>query len=173
MAAVVAVVMKVLGSGAEIAGYQQAADNARLQGQRQNVERQFEAEQLEQQASQAAAAGQRRALEERRKANLLASRTLALAASSGGGASDNTVIDIIAKMKGEGAYRAGVALYQGEDEARRLRMGGKAKRYEGAMAEEEGVQLGHAYDVKASAALLDMGADLFSKKPSTMKDRYG
>lgn len=163
MAQVAAVVMKVLGTGAEIAGEEQAADNARLQGRRQNVERQFEAEQLEQQAGQSIAASQRSAMEERRKANVAASRALALAAASGGGASDPTIVRIIAGLKGEGSYRASVDLYQGEEEARKLRMGAKSKRFEGAMAEEKGLQEGHAHEIKATAALLDQGSSMAAK----------
>lgn len=163
MAQVAAVVMKVVGAGAEIAGYQQSGDNARLAGKRQNVEKQFEAEQLEQQAGQTVAASQRNAMEERRRANLAASRALAVAAASGGGASDPNVVRIIAGLKGEGSYRAGVALYKGEDEARKLRMAGKAKRFEGAIAEDVGLREKNAYDIKATAALLDQGSSMAAK----------
>lgn len=163
MAQVAAVVTKVLGGAAQMVGYQQAADSARVSGQRKNVESQFEAEQLEQAAGQSIAASQRDAQEERRRATLTASRALALAAASGGGASDPTIVRLIAGIKGEGSYRSGVALYKGEEQARRLRMGASAKRYEGAVAEESGIQQGAAYDTMATAALLDTGSSLAAK----------
>ena len=170
MAAVAAVVGKALGTGAQIVGYQQAADSARTSGERRNVESQFEAQQLEQAAGQSIAASQRDAAEERRKATLLASRTLALAASSGGGASDPTIIRLIASLKGEGSYRAGVALYKGEEQARRLRMGASAKTYEGLVALESGNAQGAAYDTMASAALFEGASSLaanYNKKPGS------
>jgi hypothetical protein len=132
MAAIAAAAMKITGSVLEMEGHRAAGDAARVTGQRRNVAAQFEAQQLEQQAGQTLAAQQRVAIEERRKAELLASRALAVAGASGGGASDPTVVRLIAGIKGEGSYRASVALYRGEDQARRLRMGAKAKRYEGA-----------------------------------------
>jgi hypothetical protein len=153
MAAIASVVGNVVGGALEMEGYNRAADASRLAGQRRNVASQFEAEQLEQNAGQVVAASQRDALEERRRADLMASRALALAAASGGGSSDPTVVNIIAKLKGEGSYRSAVALYRGETEARRLRMGAKAKRYEGAVAEEGGEYQAAGYETMAVASL--------------------
>lgn len=163
MAQVAAVVSKVVGGAAQMVGYQQAADSARVAGQRKNVESQFEAEQMEQQAGQTIAASQRTALDQRRQANLLASRALALAAASGGGASDPTVVRIIAGIKGEGAYRSAVSLYRGEEEARKLNLGAQGKRYEGATAEEAGLKQGASYDALATAALFDSAGSLAGK----------
>ena len=162
MAEAAAVVMKVIGTGAQVAGYEQAADDARLAGRRENVERQFEARQLEQQAGQSIAAAQRDALEERRNANLAASRALALAGASGGGASDPTIVRIVSSLKGEGSYRAGVALYKGEEQARKLRMGAAGKTYEGLLAEDQGNRKGSAYEIQATAALFEGGSSLAS-----------
>jgi hypothetical protein len=61
-----------------------------------------------------------------------------VAAASGAGASDASVVNIVGRIKGEGAYRAATALYAGEDKARVLRMQAAAKRYEGLTAEEAG-----------------------------------
>lgn len=156
-------VLKAVGGFVEVAGYEQAAENARVAGQRKNVAAQFEAEQLEQNAGQVIAASQRDALDQRRKADLAASRALALAAASGGGASDTTVVNIIAKLKGEGSYRSAVSLYRGESEARRMRMGATAKRYEGAVAEEGGEFQAGAYETMAVGKLFETTGDLFSK----------
>lgn len=160
---VAAVVSTAVGGLMQVGGYSQAADASRVAGRRQNVASQFEAEQLEQQAGQSVAAAQRDAKEEKRRADLAASRAIALAAASGGGASDATVVKIIADLKGEGAYRSAVALYRGEENARRLRMAAKGKRYEGAVAEEGGQLKGSSYDTMAAASLFNTGATLFGR----------
>jgi hypothetical protein len=165
MGAVAAGIMKGVGSVLEMEGHRSAGEAARVTGQRRNVASQFEAEQLEQQAGQTLAAQQRVAIEEKRKADLLASRALAVAGASGGGASDPTVVRIIAGIAGEGSYRASVALYRGEDQARRLRMGEKAKRFEGAAAEDMGLREEFGHEIAGTAAL-------FSGS-STLAGRYG
>jgi hypothetical protein len=154
-------IFKAIGGFTEAAGYQQAAEASRVAGRRKNVAAQYEAQQLEQAAGQSIAASQRDSLEEKRRADLAASRALALAAASGGGASDTTVVNIISKLKGEGSYRSAVALYRGEDQARRLRMGGKAKRYEGAIAEEGGIYEGAGYETMSTAATIKGVGSLF------------
>jgi hypothetical protein len=163
MAAVAAVVGSVFGTALEMEGYNRAAEASRVAGQRKNVAAQFEAEQLEQNAGQVIAASQRDAMEERHRADLAASRALALAAASGGGASDTTVVNIIAKLKGEGSYRSAVSLYRGESEARRIRMGATAKRYEGAVAEEGGEFQASGYETMAAASLFKGASSLFTK----------
>lgn len=98
----------------------------------------FAASQYLQNAGQAVAAGQRGAAEENRKARLVSSRAIALAAASGAGASDVSVVNLVSRIRGEGAYNAQTQLYQGEDQARRMRMAAAAKTYEGLTAEEAG-----------------------------------
>lgn len=170
MAAVTSTVGKVvngaltgLGGILKYEGYNQAAEGARVAGRRRRVAAEFEAEQLEQNAGQVIAASQRDALEEKRRADLAASRALALAAASGGGASDTTVVNLIAGLKGEGAYRSAVALYRGEDQARKLRTGAKAKRYEGLAAEEGASYEASGYETMAAASLFDTGSTLYSR----------
>jgi hypothetical protein len=163
MAAVAATVGKVVGGVLQYEGYNQAAEGARVAASRKKMAATFEAEQLEQQAGQAIAASQRDALEERRKADLAASRALALAAASGGGASDTTVVNLIAGLKGEGAYRSAVAIYRGEDQARKMRMGAQGKRFEGAVAEEGGQFESAAYKTMAMASLFDIGSSLATR----------
>lgn len=178
MAAVAATVGKVVGGVLQYEGYGRAAEGARVAGRRKRVASEFEAEQLEQQAGQVVAASQRDALEERRRADLAASRALALAAASGGGASDTTVVNLIAGLKGEGAYRSAVALYRGEDQARKLKTGARAKRYEGLAAEEGASYEASGYETMAMASVFDTGATLYSRysKPTggpTTSKGYG
>lgn len=160
---VAAITATAVGGALKYEGYSQAAQASRLAGQRRRVASEFEAEQLEQQAGQVVAASQRDALEEKRRADFAASRALALAAASGGGASDTTIVNLIAGLKGEGAYRSAVALYRGEDEARKLRMGAKARRFEGLAAEEGAAYESAGYETMATASIFDTGATLFSR----------
>lgn len=98
----------------------------------------FAAAQYIQNAGQQVAASQRGAKEQNRQAELVASRARALAAASGAGASDVSVVNLIGRIKGEGAYNAQTVLYQGEEQARQMRMAAAAKKYQGLTAEEAG-----------------------------------
>lgn len=94
---------------------------------------QFQADQLKDNANAAEAAAQRDAAEAARQAQLVMSRSLAVAAASGGGASDPTIVSIIARQAEQGAYNQAAALYQGQSQARVMRLQAKAKEYEGEM----------------------------------------
>lgn len=108
----------------------------RVAAHRRAAEKEFEAEELENHGSQVVAASQRARDEVQRQGTLLASRAQAVAAASGGGASDATVVNLITKIKGESAYRGAVALYQGEDAARKMKIAARVKRYEAAVGED-------------------------------------
>lgn len=105
-----------------VMGQRQAASDARSQAEAEaaNAMRaaRYGAAQSIMVAKGARATSQREASEYRRTARLTASRALAVAAASGGGASDPTVTKIISDITSEGAYRAALALYEGEEEAR-------------------------------------------------------
>lgn len=141
---------------------EQAKSNRRL-AEARNTAAQFEAEQLEQDAGQTIAASQRAAREQERIATLVASRALAVAAASGGGASDTTVVNLIARIKGEGAYRAGVKLYEGEARARKLRLSADARRYEGAQGVVRSAKEQKVTNTLAMGNLLVGGSTLASK----------
>lgn len=108
----------------EIMGIIEQGRMAKIQAQRQRVYAEFNEQEANKQAGQAIAISQRAAQEQRRQGNYEASRALAVAAASGGGVTDPTIVKLIADTKGEGAYRANVALYEGEAQARKLRLAG-------------------------------------------------
>lgn len=95
----------------------------------------YRAAQLRVNAGQAQAGAQREAITADEQAKRIASRALAVAAASGGGASDPTVVNIIAGIAGEGAYRKALALYQGDERARALLQQADTSEYEGKIAE--------------------------------------
>lgn len=140
-----------------------AGRGARAAGEAERRAAEFQALQLEQNAGQAVAASQRAAEEERRKARLVTSRALAVAAASGGGASDVTVQNVIANLDAEGAYRAMVALYEGEDKARQLNMAAAGKRYDGEVAARAGKQKQAAYTLSGLGSMATGGASLYMK----------
>lgn len=145
------------------AGQYQQGRIARKQGEAMQQAKAFEAEQLDENAGQAVAASQRQAMEQRRRASLVASRALALSAASGAGASDPTIENIISDIDGEGEYRAAVALYEGEERARRMRLGADAALFEGDMAAATGRAQGRAATVGALGSLAMAGGSMYAK----------
>ena len=157
------VAAQAAGSLLQFSGAQKQASAAEYAGAQQQQAANFQAAQMTQQAGQEQAAAQRAAIDQRRQATLIASRAVAVAGASGGGVSDPTVQNIIADIHGEGAYRAALKLYQGEDAARQLRMGASAKTYEGQLARENARSMADAYRLKAWGGLAGSGATLFTK----------
>lgn len=88
----------------------------------------FEALQHERMAGEAQREAQMRSAEYERQAQILASNALAAAAGSGAGASDPTVVELMSRIAGEGSYRAQLALYEGEKEARNRQLAAQARR---------------------------------------------
>lgn len=144
-------------------GASEAASAARVSGERARVAAQFEAAQIEQMAGQSIAVSQQDAREQRRQAELVQSRAIAVAAAGGGGVSDETIVRLLSRQAGEGAYRSAVALYKGEERARQLRMQASAKLYEGDLAAESANTRADSYKTAAAGSLLNSGATLFSR----------
>lgn len=155
--------LTIAGSITSYMGNQKSADAAEATGQRQATAAQYQAAQLEQNAGQAIASSQIAGAEQQRQARLLTSRALAVAAASGGGATDRTITDVISNIAGEGAYRSAVALYQGEEKARMLRMEAEGKRYEASMAIDSANARASAYRTAATSSLLSGAGSLFGK----------
>lgn len=153
----------VVGLVVNLSGNRSAKKAAKKRGEKIQQAKEYEALQYEQQAGQVVAASQRVAGQERHKAKVIASRALALAAASGAGASDTTVENILADIDGEGAYRASVALYQGEEQARRLKMAAQGRRLEGEAAKEGADVEAKAYDIKAAGAIVDTTSSIYGK----------
>lgn len=147
---------------------QQRGEAAARVGRLRKNEADFEAAQYDSNAGQAVAASQRAAMDQERQARIVQSRALAVAAGSGAGASDPTVTNVISKIAQEGKYRSMLALYQGEEQARQLKAGAAAKRYEGDAALAGGIDALSASKFGVASTLLS-GAG----KGYTMYDKYG
>lgn len=155
--------MQGVGTLFNFIGHMGAASSSRKAGEAARTGAYFEAAQLDQQSGQSVAAAQRKALEEKRRATLIASRAQAVAGASGGSASDPTMVDILSDIEGEGAYRAGVALYEGEERARLQRLGASTRRFEGDVALQSGKERERAYQLGGFGSLATGAASLYSK----------
>jgi hypothetical protein len=157
MAAVVPFIPYIVaaaGTFMQMQGQQAAGRAEAARGRRLKQLGEFEAAQLEVNAGQELASSQRTAMEEERQARFAESRALAVAAASGGGASDPTVQKIISDISGMGAYRKSVALYEGEERARQMRLGAATRRMEGEAGLQAGAAAQRAYNIGAAGSLL-------------------
>jgi hypothetical protein len=155
--------LQIAGTAVSVWGARDAARAARTAGEREKVAAEFNAAELERQAGIAVALGQREALEERRVADHAASRALAVAAASGAGVSDPTVVRLLAEHKGMGAYRASLALYEGEERARQFRIAAMSERIGGSGALEEGLARARAYNIRAIGTTVRTAGSLYAK----------
>ena len=151
------------GAVIQMVGQMQQAKDAKVQGQNMNLAEQYRAAQMEQAAGQEIASSQRARMEEERRARIMASRAMAVAGASGGGVADPTVVDLIADIEGEGAYRSGVAIYEGQERARQLRQGGASARHQGMLYEQSGNASAAAMRTKAVGGALMSAGSLYSK----------
>lgn len=138
----------------------------------------FEAQQLEQNASQSLAAAQRQAAETQRTGTYTESRARALAAASGGSATDPTVISNIAALAGETAYRKSLDLYQGEERARQLRLSAAATRMTGDIGAAASIGQGQAALIQGGSGIASELARNYRPRSSldggsTLYSRYG
>ena len=131
---------------------------ARIQAGRERLYRELAVWNAEREGDLAIAASQRTAMEENRQADLVASRALAVAAASGGGVSDPTMVDILSRTKGEGAYRARVALYEGQARSRAMRVSAIGG---GSFDSSDALKAG--YNAAAFGGLARAGMSLYAK----------
>jgi hypothetical protein len=146
-------VIGAIGLGLQAEGGMQAKKDAKEIARRKREAAEFEALQLEQQAGQALAASQRTLFSEQRTSALVQSRAIALAASSGG-ASDPTVVRIISGIASEAAYRQSMAIYQGEDRARSLRLAAQTNRISGEITASAALNQGDAIARQAAGQVV-------------------
>lgn len=132
-------------------------------GQQQLAASQFQAEQLRQNANTALAASQRDAFTQGQQTQIVNSRALALAAASGGGASDPTVVNMMARTAGEGAYRQAALLYGGDERARQMNMQANATEYSGEASAQNANKVNNASQLGAITTLMKGGSSLYSR----------
>lgn len=151
MAAVAAFIPAALAVYGTVLSYRAAKEQA----QREKLNADFESRQYEVESGQKQAASQRVAYDERRMADYAESKATAAAAASGAG-TGGTVTDIISRIAQEGAYRSSVALYEGSEDARHLKLRATGRTI-------VGDQRSDAYDTQAKISLLNGASSLFGK----------
>lgn len=172
--AIIGAVSTVMSSDAQIAGGKAAMATAKRKQQEAN----FEAAQLDIDAGQAKAISQRAAEDQNLQAKLVNSTALARAAASGAGASDPTVLKILAKTSATGAYRGGVAMYEGEAQARLDRMRAAALRFSGDLGTADALVASRAANsaamataVSGAARTASMYSKYFTQPKTTTNDQ--
>jgi hypothetical protein len=142
-----------VGIALQVAGAASSYDTAKKAAKARKAAAEFEAQQLEQNAGQSVAAAQRQAFETQRTGAYVESRARALAAASGGSATDPTVVNNIAALAGETAYRKSLDLYQGEERARQLRLSASAARVTGDIGAAASMGQGQAAVIQAGSGI--------------------
>ena len=133
---------------------------AERSSQYQATLRDMQARAREQQAGQERAAAQRAYAEEQRRGRIVSSRARNIAAASGGSVFDPTVLDILGKIESEADYRAGAALYEGEERARGLEYGADLERAGAAGDIFEGQATRQYYENRATGSFLSAAGTL-------------
>lgn len=123
----------------------------------------FAGDQMRMNASDAIGASDRTAYDIQRQADYIASTQLARAAASGGGASDPTVMNLIARTKGEAAYKQAIALYEGQSRARSLRMGAAGEEFTGRDEMRQGRLAAFGASIGSASVLAKGGVSLYTK----------
>lgn len=120
-------------------------------GDSANTVAQWEAEQIDDRAKAETAAGSREAAERAKEARLVQSRARAVGAASGGGVD----YDLIGDLEEEGAYRAGIAIWESEERAKGLRTQADARRVEGGLQRSAGRTRGAATLLGGANSLME------------------
>lgn len=165
--------LKAVGTIAGVGGSALSADGAKKAGKAGQQAKEYEARQYEAQAVQVIGTAQRDMLKERRQKEMVVSRAQALAAFGGGSVSDPTVVNIIADLENEGAYREAVALYQGEEEANKLRQAAGLAKMEGRVIRKGGQAQAKAYAYQGVATAAQGFSSMYSKYSGTDKPSSG
>lgn len=155
--------MQVAGTLLNAIGQSQQGASIVEQGKQQYQASQYQVDQLAQNANAAIAASQRSAQNQQQQTDYLISKAIAIAASGGGGVQDPTVVNTVARIAGESAYRQSVALYGGQEQARTDTMQASAKEVEGEAALQASKSAGRASILKTSAGLMGGASSLYTR----------
>lgn len=161
--------IQAIGTIVSAGGQLNAGRAAATAGRAQQQALDYQAAALDQQAGQERASSQRRAMDERRRAEIAMSRGQAVAAASGAGALDESVVNTLSDIAGEGEYNALSALFTGEERARGLEGEAGLRRYQGAEAARQGEVAKQAYRTAAIATVLSG----FGRAGSSLASKYG
>lgn len=155
-----ALALVAVGTLMQVGGGLSAADAMKAQGTQQRVEKNFEAQQMRENAGQEVAASQRQAIDVNHQYKLIASRALALGGASGAGMSDPTMAGILTDIGAEGSYKAATAIYEGASKARKLEIGAEGAEIEGEVAEKAGYAKAKAMQTQVIGSVLQSAGSM-------------
>lgn len=161
----------LIGAVAGVGGSAMSAEQARKVGKLGQQAKEYEAQTYEEQAKRVVGSAQRDMLAERRRKEMVVSRAVALAAAGGGGVHDPSVQNILADLDAEGKYREAVALYQGEEEGRKLKEAARLARMEGQIIRKGGQAQAKAYTAQGVQAAAQGFSTLYSKYNQSQLDK--
>lgn len=160
--ATMAVGATVAGAGVKAYGSLASGSYAAEAGRLKQQEANFQADQLEQNASQAIAAGQRTMFDAQTRARMLGSQIAARAESSGISSDTGSPVALAGQIAGRGSFQAAMDLFNGLSTATGLRNKAAGIRYTGELEKLGGEQA-------QKASYLAAGADLLSGFGSAAK----
>ena len=161
------------GIGLQVYGMMDSRKAARKEAARRQLAANMAAADMEMEATQALAQSQLIAKEQSRQFKIMTDQVRVMAAAQGGSA-DPSVVQLVARSEGEGAYRAARALYEGESRARSLRRQAQIARVTGDLQAATAADQGRASLIEGSGRLFQMGTSLYDRfnktdsKPETL-----
>lgn len=138
------------GEDQKSAASKQAAIDRQV-GEQNREAAEFEANRLDAQAIQKVAAAQQQSFEVKRVSDLTASRAIALAAADGGGLRGSS-LKVVSDIYKRGALNAGIALYNGEEEARVMHTQADQLRKQGGFTQEDANLTAEVTETRGTAA---------------------
>ena len=153
-----------------------AGKSAEAQGRARQQASEFEAKQLDIQATDEKAAAQRDMLQFRRQKNLALSREQTVAAGSGFSATDPTSLAIADEISKYGTYQEQLALFGGTARERDLQLAASGRRFEGETALALGRAQRNASYLNAAGTIIggvsSMAEKYARRRPPTTSGRY-
>lgn len=134
---------------------------AKTAGQMQRQAKDFEATQLDQNASDELATSQRRMFDTQEKARLAISSSRARAGASGVDAGAGSAVENEGELAQRGSYHALMDLWQGESNATGLLNRAKGARYSGVLDEMGGEEKQSASELAAAGTLASTAGSMF------------
>jgi len=160
-----ALIATVASAAVSAVGTIAAGQAAKEQGLAQQQVANWEAKQMEVNATEEKAAGQQQMLQLRRQKNLALSSLQAKSSSDGFSATDPTALALADEISTYGTVQEQMALYGGASRESDLRMGATGRRVSGAMAADVG-------RAKQTASYFDAGSTILGGIGS-MGQKYG
>lgn len=153
----------IAGTVMSASGQMQSGAAAKAQGAAQQTAANYNASQLDQQATAVRGQTSAQVSDNARQTQLIQSTVRARAAASGGGATDPSVVTLQSGIAGRGEYNNLALLYSGEEKAQGLNNQANVTRYTGQEQFDAGINNQTAANTKAVASIFSGASSLYGK----------